>query len=104
VTPTAPLVRIVHLSIAPAHRAEFEAYVAQKITVVAEQPGCRSATWLRARDGSYFTYSVWVAEEFLEDYRRSATFAEIWPTLKAWFDAPARAWSCDPLTEPPCSA
>lgn len=100
---TPPLVRIVHLSIAPAHRAAFEAYVAQKIKVVADQPGCLSAAWLRAHDGSYFTYSHWRAEEFLEDYRKSATFAEIWPTLKAWFDAPARAWSCDLLTQPPCS-
>ncbi|MEN9431800.1 MAG: hypothetical protein RL753_229 [Bacteroidota bacterium] len=96
------LTRIVHLSVAPEHREAFEAYVAQKIKVVADQPGCLSATWLRAHDGTYFTYSQWRGEEFLEDYRRSATFAEIWPTLKAWFDAPARAWSCDTLTPSPC--
>lgn len=93
-----PIIRIVHLHVAPQHRSSFEAYVAQKITVVAAQPGCLSATWLRADDGSYFTYSHWLAEEFLENYRKSATFAEIWPTLKAWFDAPAHAWSCEALT------
>jgi len=93
-----PLIRIVHLQVAPAHRAAFEAYVATKIKVVANQPGCLRATWLRAHDGSYFTYSEWRSEEFLQQYRESATFAEIWPTLKAWFDTPARAWSCDLLT------
>ena len=98
-----PLIRIVHLHVAPHHREAFEAYVGTQIKVVANQPGCLSATWLRAHDGSYFTYSTWLREEFLEAYRQSATFAEIWPTLKAWFDAPARAWSCDLLTQPPCS-
>jgi quinol monooxygenase YgiN len=93
-----PLTRIVHLTVAAEHAAEFEAYVAQKIHVVATQPGCLSAQWLRAQDGTYFTYTQWAGEEFLEAYRRSATFAEIWPTLKAWFAAPARAWSCDTLT------
>lgn len=96
------LTRIVHLSINAEHRSAFEAYVAQKISVVAAQPGCLSAEWLRATDGTYFTYSRWSAESFLEDYRKSETFAEIWPTLKAWFAAPARAWSCDTLTPPVC--
>ena len=50
-----PLTRIVHLQVALPHRAEFEAYVAQKIRIVAEQDGCLSAQWLRAQDGSYFT-------------------------------------------------
>jgi quinol monooxygenase YgiN len=98
-----PLTRIVHLQVASPHRAEFEAYVAQKIRIVAEQAGCLSVQWLRAQDGSYFTYSQWENEDFLEGYRQSATFAEIWATLKAWFDAPARAWSCHHITEHPCS-
>ncbi|MEY3712111.1 MAG: hypothetical protein RL104_894, partial [Bacteroidota bacterium] len=50
-----PLVRIVHLHVAPHHREAFEAYVGTQIKVVANQPGCLSATWLRAHDGSYFT-------------------------------------------------
>ncbi|MFZ9778198.1 MAG: antibiotic biosynthesis monooxygenase, partial [Schleiferiaceae bacterium] len=51
---SSPLTRIVHLTVAAEHRAEFEAYVAQKIQVVASQPGCLSAQWLRAQDGTYF--------------------------------------------------
>jgi antibiotic biosynthesis monooxygenase (ABM) superfamily enzyme len=38
------LTRIVHLSIAPEHREAFEAYVAQKIKVVADQPGFSKTT------------------------------------------------------------
>ena len=72
-----PLTRIFHLQVPLPHRAEFEAYVAQKIRVVAEQDGCLSVQWLRAQDGSYFTYSQWENEDFLEGYRQSGYEATI---------------------------
>ncbi len=60
-------------------------------------PGCESLELLRlAHDGNiFFTYSTWLGEEYLEQYRHSATFAEVWPRTRALFAAPAEAWTVD---------
>lgn len=57
--------------------------------------GCHHLTLLRqTHDGTiFFTYSKWEDESFLEKYRHSDVFAEVWPQTKALFQAPAEAWT-----------
>ncbi len=57
--------------------------------------GCNHLTLLREKGGSsiFFTYSKWEDESFLEKYRRSSIFAEVWPQTKNLFAAPAEAWT-----------
>lgn len=61
--------------------------------------GCESLTLLRQSGNGniFFTYSLWRDENFLNAYRDSATFAEVWPKTKALFAAPAEAWTNEAL-------
>jgi hypothetical protein len=43
----------------------------------------------------FFTYSHWDGPDDLERYRTSAVFADVWPVVKALFEAPAEAWTVD---------
>jgi quinol monooxygenase YgiN len=57
--------------------------------------GCRSVQLLHDVNNPciFFTYSIWDDETFLETYRLSSTFGEVWPQVKPLFAAPAEAWT-----------
>lgn len=61
--------------------------------------GCCSLQLLRDIDNPsiFFTYSVWEHETYLEIYRKSETFEEVWPQVKPLFAAPAEAWTTSVL-------
>jgi quinol monooxygenase YgiN len=61
--------------------------------------GCIHLQLLREKkDGNiFFTYSKWEHEKYLEIYRNSTIFAEVWPQTKALFAQPAEAWTVDEL-------
>jgi autoinducer 2-degrading protein len=42
-----------------------------------------------------FTHSVWINEEYLNNYRKSELFAEVWPNTKQLFAQKAEAWSLE---------
>jgi heme-degrading monooxygenase HmoA len=92
------ITRIVQLPIVPktengrAFEALFEAYKTQ----IAGAHGCLNVKLL-ASGSCYFTYSIWEDENYLEAYRHSAVFAEVWPKTKALFTGKAMAWTCDEL-------
>ena len=46
----------------------------------------------------FFTYSYWLAEENLENYRNSDLFKEVWNYTKALFSDKPEAWSVDKIT------
>ena len=46
----------------------------------------------------FFTYSHWEAEEFLNAYRHSETFGQVWPKTKALFSDKAEAWSINKVS------
>lgn len=66
-------------------------------------PGCRYLELVQDKKDPrvFFTYSEWDAELDLENYRRSDVFADVWPTVKAMFDAPAEAWTVERLHRMP---
>jgi heme-degrading monooxygenase HmoA len=92
------ITRIVKLPIVPnsedgiAFEALFDHYKKQ----IAGAEGCMNVKLL-ASSNCYFTYSIWEAEKYLEAYRHSAVFAEVWPQTKALFTGKASAWTCDEL-------
>jgi heme-degrading monooxygenase HmoA len=45
----------------------------------------------------FFTYSYWENESNLENYRKSALFAEVWTFTKALFSDKPEAWSVNKL-------
>jgi quinol monooxygenase YgiN len=61
--------------------------------------GCTHLVLLRENAGGsvFFTYSKWEDPGWLEVYRKSSTFAEVWPQTKKLFAAPAEAWTVDEL-------
>lgn len=62
---------------------------------IVARPGCRKLELLHdvADPRVFFTHSEWDHENDLEAYRRSATFAEVWPVVKTLFAERAEAWS-----------
>ena len=59
--------------------------------------GCTHLQLWRDQDSPniLFTYSHWEDPEYLEAYRHSETFTEVWPQAKALFSKKPVAWSVD---------
>ncbi len=45
----------------------------------------------------FFTYSYWSEEKYLDQYRNSSLFKEIWSSTKVKFSAKPAAWSVQKL-------
>jgi quinol monooxygenase YgiN len=75
--------------------ADFKALFDTKRDQIASQDGCLHIELLQDKkdENIFFTYSIWVGEEYLEKYRHSAFFKATWKMTKAMFLSPALAWS-----------
>ncbi len=49
----------------------------------------------KANSNVVFTHSIWTNEEYLNKYRNSELFAEVWPATKQLFADNAEAWSLE---------
>lgn len=89
--------RIVKMTFKTEYSSDFEAYFYEIKNQVGNQPGCHGVKLLKEiRDsGVFFTYSIWEDEMALNAYRNTSLFAEVWPKVKAWFDAKPEAWSTE---------
>ncbi len=89
------IVRLVKMTFKPDEAGRFQRLFEGWRHRIIATPGCRALELLHdVKDGRvFFTRSVWVAEADLEAYRRSATFADVWPVVKQMFAAPAEAWT-----------
>jgi len=45
----------------------------------------------------FFSYSHWVSEEYLDNYRNSAFFKTTWSKTKKWFSDKPEAWTVQKL-------
>jgi quinol monooxygenase YgiN len=61
--------------------------------------GCQSVDLLRDVNDKniFFTYSIWDSESFLNHYRQSETFRNIWSKTKPLFCNKAKAWSVEEI-------
>lgn len=59
--------------------------------------GCEYLELLQDRQDErvFFTYSFWRDQSYLDAYRQSELFQEVWTQTKALFDAKPEAWSTD---------
>ncbi len=64
---------------------------------IASAEGCTHLELLQDKHDPriFFTVSNWKDESFLEKYRKSDLFGEVWPITKGMFEEPAEAWTCD---------
>jgi heme-degrading monooxygenase HmoA len=92
------ITRIVQLPIDP-QRKEGEAFIAlfdKYKAQIAGAEGCLGVKMLRG-DEHFFTYSHWESEAYLNAYRHSTVFKEVWPQTKALFSGKPKAWTCEEL-------
>ena len=89
------VIRIVKMTFRTESAEAFEQIFNQYKDRIRAAEGCTHVSLLRDIDNPrvYFTYSHWENADFLENYRHSAVFGEVWPQVKPLFAAPAEAWS-----------
>lgn len=89
------IVRLVKMTFRPEEIGRFQGLFEGWRHRIMASPGCLRLELLHdATDPrTFFTHSVWASADFLEGYRRSPVFAEVWPVVKAMFAEKAQAWS-----------
>ena len=89
------LLRIVRLTLAPGHVADFLTLFHNSENLIRQQPGCQHLELWQDADHPhiYCTYSHWDDTAALDAYRRSALFGQVWPATKRLLAAPAQAFS-----------
>ena len=95
------ILRWVTMTFRPEHREDFLETFRQVYPRILAQPGCRGL-WLvqDPQDPNTFsTLSLWERVEDLEAYRAGDLFRQVWPRVKAWFAAPARAQTYPVVTD-----
>jgi quinol monooxygenase YgiN len=93
--------RIVKMTFRNEHCQDFETYFDAIKDQVGSQPGCHGVKLLKDQrgEGVYFTYSVWDHQDYLDNYRKTPLFGQVWPTVKNWFKEKPEAWSTEILME-----
>jgi autoinducer 2-degrading protein len=66
---------------------------------IANFDGCNGVELLNSVDAGnvFFTYSTWVSEQHLENYRNSDLFKQTWTKTKEMFSNKPEAWSLKQL-------
>src|SRR5574343_1345757 len=87
--------RIVRLSF---HQENIDAFLTifeNSKELIANFPGCQGLTLLQDahHKNVFYTYSLWLAESDLENYRHSKLFQTTWAATKALFDNKPMAFS-----------
>jgi heme-degrading monooxygenase HmoA len=92
-------VRIVKLSFHPENIPVFLENFELVKNQIRNFPGNRLLELYQDKTNSsiFFTYSYWVREEDLENYRKSKLFNEVWDFTKQLFNDKPEAWSVDKL-------
>ena len=89
------LIRIVKMTFSPDKTGDFITEFNKRKHFIASFEGCEGVELLRdiSNPNIFFTYSKWQNEEFLEKYRQSELFGNVWRLVKQWFDDKPEAWS-----------
>lgn len=91
------LTRIVKMSFQSHKVDEFRAIFEKYGHRIRGAEGCKGVDLLQdiAQPHIFFTYSKWDEEKYLDQYRNSELFAEVWKQTKALFAERAEAWSVE---------
>ena len=89
------ILRLVKMEFRPEETSNFLAYFETIKDKIQAMPGImRLNLYQHGRDENIiFTHSLWVNESYLNNYRHSELFSEVWPKTKQLFASKAAAWS-----------
>ena len=89
------IVRIVKLSFKPENISSFEHIFEQSKEKIRNFEGCMHLELLQDANNpaQFFTYSYWINQQALENYRNSPFFKATWSKTKLLFNAKPEAWS-----------
>lgn len=95
------LIRIVKMTFKRDSVDRFLGFYKNSQKKIRDFEGCLQLELWREHDDSpvFFSYSRWVSEEALENYRESDLFHEIWRGTKRFFADRPEAYSLWPLPE-----
>ncbi len=79
---------------------DFKALFNSKKELIAAMEGCSHVELLQDVDNRaiFFTYSLWDDATYLEAYRNSELFKDVWARTKVLFDAKPEAWSTETVS------
>jgi len=87
------LVRIVKMTFIHENIADLEQLFQTNTHKMSAFEGCDFLELYQNQPNIFFTYSYWKNADFLENYRTSDFFMEIWSKAKPLFSAKPEAWS-----------
>ena len=95
------MVRIVKLTFKSEHTNKFIDIFNSAKERIKGADGCTELKLIQDRSDPriFMTYSVWQGPEFLQQYRRSDLFKEVWSQVRPLFEDEPEAWSLDVLSE-----
>ena len=91
------IIRIVRMTFQVEKMKEFENLFKEVKPSIEKFDGCKHVSLLKDVNDKkvYFTYSIWESEHYLNQYRFSSFFKQVWSKTKPLFDAKAEAWSLE---------
>jgi quinol monooxygenase YgiN len=91
--------RIVKLTFDEQYADDFKNFSKKIKGTIKSFEGCRQLDILQDKNdpNTFFTYSCWENEFFLNNYRESDFFKNIWPKTKKWFSDKPQAWSTETI-------
>ncbi len=89
------LIRIVKLTFKPENIHSFEKLFEETKEVIRGFKGCSFLELYQDNNSPevFFTYSYWESEEYLEAYRNSDFFKNVWGQTRQLFAEKPQAWS-----------
>ncbi|WP_339662702.1 antibiotic biosynthesis monooxygenase family protein [uncultured Polaribacter sp.] len=90
-------VRIVKMSFHLQHIKSFLILFEEKKELIRNSDGCNLLELYQDKQNPeiFFTYSYWEDEIYLENYRKSDLFKNVWAQTKTFFNDKPQAWSVD---------
>jgi quinol monooxygenase YgiN len=87
------------MSFHPEKIEDFKAVFKENWKFIASFEGCSHVELLQDKmhPNTFFTYSIWKDEIYLEKYRNSELFAKVWGKTKILFNDKPHAWTVDEL-------
>lgn len=93
------ITRIVKMTFNDEAVSEFLQIIENAHHRIRNTPGCLSLDVVQdlRNPNIFFTYSKWVDEDKLNEYRDSTLFREVWPSTKRLFAAKPETWTLKEL-------
>ncbi len=87
--------RFVKMTFKPEHIQDFKTLFNSKNEFISAMEGCSHVELLQDINNEtiFFTFSIWEDQKYLEAYRQSELFEDVWAKTKVLFADKPEAWS-----------